>query len=135
MLAEIKSWVDGQTLHSLESDSLKSAIEFLVKQGAYLAGAYLARAKLAGAIYSEGVILTKIPICVSGLTWDVVILDSHMKIGCELHSFSEWESFTETRIKKMESRALDWWRQHKTMLFAIIDAMRPGWREGNGNTD
>ncbi len=49
MLIEIKSWITGEIMHSLESDSLKSALEFLVKQGAYLGGANLRGANLGGA--------------------------------------------------------------------------------------
>ena len=50
MKIEIKSRFTGSVLFSLETDSLKLALEASVKQGAYLEGAVLKGAKLKGAV-------------------------------------------------------------------------------------
>jgi len=49
MLIEIKSWIDGKTLHTIEADSIKLAVEALVRQGANLDRANLDGASLDGA--------------------------------------------------------------------------------------
>lgn len=41
MIIEIKSWFTGKTLHAIEADSIKLAVEALVRQGASLNGASL----------------------------------------------------------------------------------------------
>ena len=58
MLIEIKSWIDGQVLHTIEADSIKAAVEALVEKGANLSradlsGADLSRANLSGANLSR----------------------------------------------------------------------------------
>jgi uncharacterized protein (DUF2237 family) len=54
---EIKSWIDSSVLFSIETDSLKLAVELAIKQGADLTGAYLTGADLTGA-YLTGAYLT-----------------------------------------------------------------------------
>jgi hypothetical protein len=49
MLIEIKSWLNGKILHSIEADSVKLAIEGLVRQEANLSWANLSGADLSGA--------------------------------------------------------------------------------------
>ena len=49
MKFEIKSWNDGGILFSVETESLKLAVELAVKAGANLEGAYLEGAYLEGA--------------------------------------------------------------------------------------
>ena len=101
--------------------------------GANLAGANLARANLDGAnldganldgaSYGDGVPLTRTPIFVGGLHWPVIIMDEHMKIGCELHLISGWAEFDDRRILQMEGRtALHFWRQWKEPLLAMAMA-------------
>ena len=46
-IIEIKHW-NGKVLHTIETDSIKLAVEALVKQGADLQGAYLRGADLRG---------------------------------------------------------------------------------------
>ena len=38
MLIEIKSWINGKVLHTIEADSIKLAVEALVRRGADLGG-------------------------------------------------------------------------------------------------
>jgi len=48
-LIEIKSWINGEMLHTSEADSIKLAVEALVKQDANLRDANLGGANLEGA--------------------------------------------------------------------------------------
>ena len=56
---------------------------------------------------------------VLGLRWPITISDTRMQVGCELHTFPEWESFDDERINKMDRGALKFWRQHKAALMAL----------------
>jgi len=88
--------------------------------GAYLTGANLADANLAGATWRSGVVINKRPIQVFGLLWSVTILDSHMQIGCELHSLADWSTYDDARIVQMDGRdALRFWRDHKDALLSL----------------
>ena len=127
-LIEIKHW-NGSTLHTIEADNIKSAIEALVKsgadlRGAFLDGAFLDGADLRGADYGDGIPLTKIPISIIGLNWPILILDNHLKIGCELHTFVEWENFADSEISQMHPDALDWWKIHKAPIMAMVKTVR-----------
>ena len=88
--------------------------------GANLAGAYLAGSNLTGSKWRDGIVITKRPIQVYGLHWDVTILDAHMQIGCELHSLADWSSYDDARIAAMDGRdALRFWRAHKESLLSL----------------
>ncbi len=90
-------------------------------RGANLRGAYLRGADLRGATYGDGTPMANEPIQVVGLHWDVLILDDHMKIGCELHSFEGWAGFDDEQIAGMDSAALEFWWQYKAALIAICN--------------
>lgn len=90
---------------------------------ANLAGAYLEGANLAGAKWRDGVIINRAPLQISGLHWTVYILDTHMQIGCELHSLADWATFDDRRIAEMDGRdALRFWKAHKTALLALAES-------------
>ena len=56
------------------------------------------------------------------LFYTVIITDSEMEIGCELHTINEWRGFTDNDILKMDGKnALRFWNEHKKRIFAIID--------------
>ena len=129
MQIEIKHW-SGSVLHTIEADTIKAAVEALVKRGANLRGAnlegaYLRGAYLEGAKYGENIPMSTEPISIIGLGWPILILDQHMKIGCELYSFADWSKFKDSRISKMDISALAWWKIHKAPLMALIAATRP----------
>ena len=87
---------------------------------ANLTGADLAGANLTGAKWSNGLVINKPPIQLFGLHWRVMILDSHMQIGCELHKLSEWSAYDDHRIAEMDGRnALRFWRAHKDALLSL----------------
>lgn len=56
-----------------------------------------------------GSLLKHKPIWVLGLQWTVTILDDSMKIGCQSHSLTDWERFTDREIAEMDGRnAVKW---------------------------
>jgi hypothetical protein len=88
--------------------------------GADLHGADLSGADLHGAKWTETITIKKQPIQLSGLRWSVTVLDAHMQIGCQLHSFHDWEAFDDAAIAAMDGRdALRFWRAHKEGLLAL----------------
>lgn len=101
--------------------------------GAVLTNANIRRAVLAGTdledvcfsntIWAENVTISERPIYIDGLRWQVVILDEHMQIGCELHLLAEWLAFSDRRIAKMSGcSALRFWRTHKDALLTMARA-------------
>ena len=86
-------------------------------RGANLIGANLRDANLSGANLS-GEILTKPPISILNLTWDILITENYMRIGCQRHTHSEWGAFGDNEIKEMESRASGFWEANRDWLLA-----------------
>ena len=92
-------------------------------RGANLYGADLRGANLTAAYYGVGVPVTRPPAQMLGLYYDVFIFDTHVKIGCELHSTKDWESFGTGRIKGMDgSTATTFWTQWRTVILAAAKA-------------
>ena len=97
------------------SVKLGLAVQWGIKTRANLADANLARAK-----WRDGITITQAPIQIHGLYWPVTILDEHMQIGCELHRLSDWESFDDDRIARMDARqAKKFWAAHKDALLSM----------------
>ncbi|HDI2988874.1 TPA: pentapeptide repeat-containing protein, partial [Acinetobacter baumannii] len=79
-------------------------------RGANLCGANLSCAKAS-------------PLIVYGLRWDVIINGlGKMRIGCQEHAVADWKSFDDARITRMDSEALEFWNQHKSMLLNMCDS-------------
>ena len=118
---DIKHKITGETLHTIEDANLRYAnLRYANLQDANLRGADLRGANLANASYGEGVPLTKEPIQLHGLQYFILIMDEHMKIGCELHSFKEWSGFDNKEILKMDGKgALNFWSTHRSTLLAL----------------
>jgi uncharacterized protein YjbI with pentapeptide repeats len=126
----IKAAVEARA--NLAGANLEGAnLEGAYLEGAYLEGAYLARADLAGAnlaradlagasLFDEKVskpvtqLLTEI--------WPVIIGETKIKIGCQLHTITEWQAFSDEQIAEMSSSALDWWKIWKTPIMEICKA-------------
>ena len=86
--------------------------------GAYLRGAYLRGADL----YGKKIVIA--PISILNLTWDILISESYLVIGCQRHTHDEWKAFTKDEIKKMESRASNFWTANKSWLLSACKAHR-----------
>jgi len=82
-------------------------------RGAHLSGADLRGAYLNSATYGEGVIIGNNPLFILGLTWQVYIFETHIKIGCHIHTKQEWLEFNDADIAKMEPRAPVFWAKWK----------------------
>ena len=88
--------------------------------GANLRGANLRGAYLSCASFGEGVTAEQGVLQLTGLRWDVIIFDAHMRIGCQMHPLSDWASFDDRRIAEMDGvHALRFWRQHKSALLTL----------------
>jgi len=96
--------------------------------GADLCGADLRDANLYGDdlrdanLYGDDGLIEKLivsPVFITGLRWEIVITAQNMKIGCELHTHKEWAEFKRQRISAMDTKAYDWWKEHKDMLLGL----------------
>ena len=89
--------------------------------GAYLDGAYLDGAYLDGANL-DGEKLTKSPLVITGLRYWCLISDGYMRLGCKRFTHEEWAEFSDDEIEKMDSCALEFWKQWKESLLAMCKA-------------
>ena len=56
--------------------------------------------------------------------WVVYVYETHLKIGCQYYTHDEWLSFEDSRISKMHSKALEWWKEHKPLIIAGIETVK-----------
>ncbi|HAV5486681.1 TPA: pentapeptide repeat-containing protein [Acinetobacter baumannii] len=94
-------------------------------RGANLRDADLRDADLRGADLRDADLrgAKAVPLIVYGLRWDVIISGlGEMRIGCQEHSVEDWKSFDDARITRMDSEALEFWNQHKSMLLNMCDS-------------
>jgi hypothetical protein len=89
--------------------------------GANLTGAALENCYFWNALWKSGLPIKAKPIQILGLRWKILILDGYMSIGCQCHTFDNWKRFSDKFINKMDSNALSFWTQHKTMLLALCE--------------
>jgi uncharacterized protein YjbI with pentapeptide repeats len=85
-------------------------------RGANLRGAYLRGANL------DGEKLTKSPLVITGLRYWCLISDGYMRLGCKRFTHEEWAEFSDDEIEKMDSCALEFWKQWKESLLAMCKA-------------
>ena len=142
-LFQIKAKLTGNVVFEFKCKSLKICVEKSVSTGADLRGADLTGADLTGAdlrgadlrgadlrgaylrgaylrgAYGERIKITEIPLQILGLQWDILIFDSHLKIGCEFHTISEWSTFDDNKINDMDHRALEFWKASKDFILSF----------------
>jgi uncharacterized protein YjbI with pentapeptide repeats len=111
----------------LSSANLSSAnLRFADLSSANLSSANLRFADLSSANLSSanlnGEILTKSPIFIYGLCWDVMMTDLKIYIGCKNYTIDEWASFNDEEIALMDDNALDFWKEHKTAILCLANA-------------
>jgi len=120
-----KKWCNrepGGERADLEGANLEGAdLRGAYLEEAYLRGANLFGANLENATYGEGVAISAAPLQISGLEWEIIIFDNHIKIGCELHPIAEWATFKDTRIKLMNFHAIAFWHEHKSMIMTCAE--------------
>ena len=54
-------------------------------------------------------------------TYYIAYTSKVIQIGCERHTIEEWKNFDDETIRKMDSRALEWWKKWKPILMQIIE--------------
>ena len=84
-----------------------------------LSGADLRSANLRGAdlIYSN---LSGADLIVLQMDlWTSYITTNHIRIGCQSHTLSNWENFTDADILDMHPRALEYWNKNKEVIIAL----------------
>ena len=86
---------------------------------ANLSFANLHSANLSSAKYGYGVPLENKPVQLDSNKYYVLIMDTHIKIGCKLYKHTEWESFTDAEISKMDNGALEWWNEWRGMILSL----------------
>ena len=88
-------------------------------RGANLRGADLWGANLRGADLQDA---KNPPMIITGLLWSIYINGvGMMRIGCQNHSIEDWKNFTDEKISAMDSNALTFWNQYKSMLLSACD--------------
>jgi hypothetical protein len=98
--------------------------------GADLGGASFAYAEIKNTTVLSEHPVTKTPIFLYGLRWEVIIDDTHMKIGCQNHSHSAWAQFDDETIHAMdEYSALAFWKSNRDALLALCRDHNPEEKE------
>jgi uncharacterized protein YjbI with pentapeptide repeats len=55
-------------------------------------------------------------------TWyTITYTATHMQIGCQYHSITEWMAFEDDTIETMDFGAVDWWTHHKRWIQDAIE--------------
>ena len=131
MKIEIKNRFSKKTILCGDYESVKDCLEknssadlsYADLRSANLRYADLHSANLSSASLSFTIIygekITKKPIQLYGLKYEVMILEKQIKIGCELHDAKDWGKFKDLRISKMSSDAVDWWKIHKPIILGL----------------
>jgi len=82
--------------------------------GALLRGADLSEANLCGALLRDADL-----IIITWMHWTVYITTEHIRIGCQAHSLKAWKGFSDDEISAMDSKALDFWKENKSMIISL----------------
>jgi acetyltransferase-like isoleucine patch superfamily enzyme len=65
---------------------------------------------------------TKTVIHIGYLNYPVTITDNHIKIGCEIHTYEEWENFSERDIFFMDGDlSLKFWKENKITIMELTE--------------
>ena len=129
MKVEIKSRFGSTVLFTCEAASMLLALEAAVKASADLSGANLYGADLYGAnLYGanlSGADLRSadLDIKIGRLDfggWSVLVTPTETQIGCQKHPNKDWLKHTPKSVAFMHTDAAKWWRQHGTVVKALI---------------
>ena len=128
MKHEIKSRWSGDVIYTAELPddtqsgmAVRAALEQATRAGADLRGANLSGADLRGADIN-GETITRVPVQVANLRWDVLITEGYLRIGCQRHTHAEWAAFDDATIAGMDEDAADFWAQWKAPLLVMCAA-------------
>ena len=133
-MIEIKNRYTGVVIYIHSGDTLSSAnlrganLSSADLSGATLSSADLSGANLSGANLSGanlrganlfGQKTQRAPIQINNLTWDVLITEHHMKIGCQMHTHQEWEDFTGDELAAMDNDAFEFAEKWRSILLMM----------------
>jgi len=90
-------------------------------RGADLSSADLRSADLRGANLSYANLRGADLIIITWAPWTTYITKGHIRIGCQSHTLSEWREFSDNQISEMDSRALDFWKKNKELIFGLCE--------------
>ena len=85
--------------------------------GADLTGVNLTGANLRG-VTGDGAVIQSLHLP----RYPVAITGDSMQIGCQRHTIADWLAFDDAAIARMDTGALDWWRQWKPTIASAIAA-------------
>ena len=88
-------------------------------RGADLRGADLIYSNLRGADLRHADLRGADLIVLQMDLWTSYITTNHIRIGCQSHTLSEWENFTDSDISKMHPRALEYWNKNKEVIISL----------------
>jgi hypothetical protein len=97
---------------------LDANLRYANLRGANLRGANLLDANLLDATYGIATLKNGL-LQLLGKYWPVFIFDAHIKIGCQMHSTVDWESFDDERISRMAGNALEFWIENKELVLTL----------------
>ena len=86
-------------------------------RGADLRGTDLRGADLSGTMSDYTIFKT-----ITGLTWNIVLMDDKVIVGCQTHSLNEWLTFNDGFIDKMDDRALNFY--HSTLKPLLLETYK-----------
>ena len=138
MKHKIKSRWSGDVIYTAELPddtqsgmAVRAALEQATRAGANLRAANLRAADLRGADLSganlrgadiNGEKITRVPVQIANLRWDVLITEGYLRIGCQRHTHAEWAAFDDATIAGMDEDAADFWAQWKAPLLVMCAA-------------
>ena len=56
--------------------------------------------------------------------WDVHFTGDAMHIGCQFHAIETWRNMPDEAIANITTASLEWWKQWKEIIFAIVDSQK-----------
>ena len=113
-MVEIKNRYTGGVIYIHQGGSLSHAN----LRGADLSHANLFDTNLRGAdLFGQKI--QRAPIQINNLTWDVLITEHHMKIGCQMHTHQEWEDFTGDELAAMDNDAFEFAEKWRSILLMM----------------
>jgi len=117
--------------HNVKNNTIKLTVKTAILHGADLHGADLCWADLCGANLCEAdlcevdlrwVIGNSKEIKLMKLCeWDIVFTKDYLAIGCKQFKISEWKSFSNSEIKKLDKNAFKFMLKWKEVIFQVIE--------------
>ena len=109
-------------IFSAEVETVKELLLSAFSAGADLRGSNLRGANLRGAnLYgSDAEINGHSVLQINGLAYQILITDTHLRAGCQNHTFAAWRGMTAEQIEAMDGRRAT---EFYPILISIIDSL------------